>query len=87
MGVAHEPAVPLHGFRLPVPRGVVPRPSERVHKDAKTVYDLLRALVEMTAWHTEDEERDYYEAVNAAERLGVFGNMATQLDNGRDGRT
>lgn len=87
MALRRDPGVQLHGFRPPPARGYAPPvPSEREDPPAATVYDLLRALVVMTAWHTEDEQRAYMDAVNAAERIGVFGNMATQLELGRDGR-
>lgn len=52
---------------------------------AKTVYDLLRALVNGSSWHTEAEKVEYLDAVNSAERIGVFGNAAENLDGYYEG--
>lgn len=54
---------------------------------AKNVYDLLRALVESTSWHTEAEKIEYLDAVNASQSIGVFGNAAENLDGYFDGGT
>lgn len=46
---------------------------------AYTLYDLLRVLVERVGWQSEEEKRAALGSVDAAERMGIFGDLAQQM--------
>lgn len=46
---------------------------------AYSLYDLFRTLIERVGWPTEEEKRTALASVDAAERMQVFGNLASNM--------
>lgn len=46
---------------------------------AYSLYDLLRTLVERVGWPTEAEKHVALASVDAAERMQILGNLASQM--------
>lgn len=55
----------------PMPPGQTPA--------AYSLYDLLRTLINRVGWPDQAEERLAIEAVNQAERMNIFGNLAQSM--------
>jgi len=47
---------------------------------AYNLYQILRTLVERVGWPTEEEKRVVLESINEAERMSIFGNLATSME-------
>ncbi len=46
---------------------------------AYSLYELLRTLVERVGWPTEEEKRAALESIAEAERMQIFGNLASSM--------
>lgn len=46
---------------------------------AYSLYDLFRALIERSGWPTEDEKKAALASVDQAEKMNIFGNLATAM--------
>lgn len=46
---------------------------------AYSLYDLFRTLIERVGWPTEEEKRAALASVDQAERMQVFGNLASAM--------
>lgn len=58
------------------------RPVDPQPEQEETLYDLLRALVERTAWRTEAEALRYRELLNRLERVNLFGYLSQKVTVG-----
>jgi hypothetical protein len=47
--------------------------------EGKTIYDLLRELVNKSNWTTEADKVEYTRVVNLAEQFNMFGNMGLEI--------
>ncbi len=62
------------------PTGTTPTRSTGDLVAGYTLYEVLRTLVERVGWPTEEEKRVVIESIAEAERVNLFGNMATIIE-------